>query len=82
MTVDLDQQEFKLKVEVKNNNIDRALKKLKRSLADEGLFKELQIRQSYEKPSQKRRRLLQAAVRREKKRVLKKDINDRFGMPS
>lgn len=82
MTVDLVRQEHRLKIEVKNNNIERALKKLKRSLTDEGLFKELQLRKSYEKPSQKRRRLMQAAVRREQKRVQKREINDRAGMPS
>lgn len=82
MTVDLVQQEHRLKVEVKNNNIERALKKLKRNLADEGLFKELQLRKSHEKPSQKRRRLMQAAVRREQKRVQKREINDRAGMSS
>lgn len=57
-----------LQVQVKNNNVDRALKALKRKLADDGLFRKLQERERYEKPSDKRRRKLKAACVRESKR--------------
>jgi small subunit ribosomal protein S21 len=57
-----------LQVQVKNNNVDRALRTLKKKLADDGLFRKLQERERYEKPSDKRRRKLKSAVVRESKR--------------
>jgi small subunit ribosomal protein S21 len=57
-----------MKVEVRNNNVDRAMQVLKRKLVDEGVFKELQKRRCYEKPSEKKRRLKRAAVVRERRR--------------
>ncbi len=59
-----------MKVEVRNNNLDRALKVLKRKLIDEGVFKELQERRFYEKPSEKRNRLKRAAIARQKREML------------
>ena len=41
---------------------------LKRKLIGEGVFKELQERRCYEKPSDKKRRLKRAAVARERRR--------------
>ena len=67
-------------VEVKYNNIERALKKLKRGLVEDGLFRELQARRAFEKPSQQRRRLHKAAVMRERKRILKREADDRAGL--
>ena len=56
-------------VEVKNNNINRAWRKLKRLLQDEGINQELRQRQYYEKPSAKRKRKKAMAKKRwEKKR--------------
>lgn len=57
-----------MKVEVRNNNVDRAMQVLKRKLIDEGVFRELQQRRFYEKPSDKKKRLKRAAILREKKR--------------
>jgi small subunit ribosomal protein S21 len=57
-----------LQVQVKNNNVDRALRTLKKKLADDGLFRKLQERECYEKPSDKRRRKLKSAIVRESKR--------------
>ena len=59
----------KLKVEVRNNNVDRALRVLKRKLVEEGVFKELQERRFYEKPSDRKRRLKRAAVARQKREM-------------
>ncbi len=65
----LDQQGInKMKVEVRNNNVDRAMQVLKRKLVEEGVFKELQERRFYEKPSDRKRRLKRAAIAREKRR--------------
>lgn len=57
-----------MKVEVRNNNVERAMQVLKRKLIDEGVFKELQERRAYEKPSDKKRRLKRAAIARERRR--------------
>lgn len=57
-----------MKIEVRNNNVERAMQVLKRKLIDEGVFRELQERRFYEKPSDRKRRLLRAAVAREKRR--------------
>lgn len=57
----------KLKVEVRNNNMDRALRTLKRKLIGEGFFRELQERRFYEKPSVKKRRLKRAAEARQRR---------------
>lgn len=57
-----------MKVEVRNNNVERAMQVLKRKLIDEGVFRELQERRCYEKPSDRKRRLKRAAVAREKRR--------------
>ena len=57
-----------MKVEVRGNNVERAMQVLKRKLIAEGVFREIQQRRSYEKPSEKKRRLFRAAVAREKRR--------------
>jgi ribosomal protein S21 len=44
------------------------MRSLKRKLADDGMFRKLAERSRYEKPSDKRRRKLKAAVIRERKR--------------
>lgn len=43
-------------IRVYDNNIEKALKDLKRKLQREGLFKELKKRSFYEKPSEKEKR--------------------------
>jgi len=45
-----------LEIKVNENNIEGALKVLKRKLAKEGLFKEIKQRRAYEKPSEKEKR--------------------------
>lgn len=59
-----------VRVEVRNNNMDRALKILKRKLIDEGVFKELQERRFYEKPSDRKRREKRAAIARHRREML------------
>ena len=54
-------------VEVRNNNMDRAIRLLKRKLTEEGVFKEIQERRFYEKPSDRKRRLKRSAVARVRK---------------
>lgn len=57
-----------MRVEVRNGNINRALQVLRRKLTDEGVFREMQERRFYEKPSDRKRRLKRSAVAREKRR--------------
>jgi len=56
------------KVIVKNNDINKALRKLKKRLQDEGWFNELRKREHYVSPGEKRRKRLATAVVRERKR--------------
>jgi len=57
-----------LKIRVFNNDIEKAMKDLKRKLSKEGFFAELKERRFYDKPSVKRKKkALKAAKRRSKK---------------
>lgn len=56
-----------MKVEVRNNQVDRALKTLKRKLNEDGMFRQLQEKMYYEKPSERRKRKHRASVVRQVK---------------
>ena len=43
-----------ISVDVRNNNVEKAIRVLKKKLQKDGLFRELRMRQHYEKPSLKR----------------------------
>ena len=53
-----------IEVEVRNNNVEKALRVLKKKLQKDGLFRELRLRQFYEKPSDKRMRKHKESLRR------------------
>ena len=53
-----------IEVLVRDNNVDKALRVLKKKLQKDGLFRELRMRQFYEKPSLKRQRKLKESLRR------------------
>lgn len=53
-----------LEVKVIDNQLEKALKVLKRKLAQEGTFKEIKKRRFYEKPSVKKKRKQQEALKR------------------
>ena len=57
---------------VKDNNIDQALRVLKKRMQREGVFRELKRRRAYEKPSERRIRERAEAVRRSRKAARKK----------
>jgi small subunit ribosomal protein S21 len=61
-----------LQVLVRDNNVDQALRVLKRKMQREGLFRELKARSAYEKPSEKRAREKGEAIRRQRKLARKK----------
>ena len=60
-------QEEVIKIEVKDNNVDQALRILKRKLQREGFFKILKIKSSYEKPSERKKRERSENIKRAKK---------------
>ena len=60
-------QDLILQVIVRDNNVDQALRALKKKLQREGVFREMKARRSYEKPSEKRVREKAEAVRRARK---------------
>jgi small subunit ribosomal protein S21 len=57
-----------MQVNCKNMSIDKALRLLRKKVEADGLMQELKAREYYEKPSKKRNRLKQAAIRRNKKK--------------
>ena len=56
-----------VQVLVRDNNVDQALKALKKKLQREGVFREMKLRRHYEKPSERRAREAAEAVRRARK---------------
>lgn len=59
------------KVEVFNNDLGKALRKLKKKLSDDGIFQELRQREFYQSKGTKRRLAKLAAIRRYKKNISK-----------
>ena len=59
-------------VTVKNGNVDRAMRTLKKKLQKEGLLKELKQRQFFEKPSAKRKRKKAEGIKRYQRNERKK----------
>jgi small subunit ribosomal protein S21 len=66
-------------VTVRDNKVDQALRILKRKLQSEGILKELRKREAYEKPSTRKRRERNEAVRRAEKNRAKAALSDRGG---
>jgi small subunit ribosomal protein S21 len=61
-----------MRVVVRDNNVDQALRALKRKMQREGIFREMKQPRSYEKPSEKRVRERAEVIRRVKKQARKK----------
>ena len=61
-----------MQVFVRDNNVDKALKALKRKMQREGVFREMKLRGHYEKPSERRAREKAEAIRRARKLARKK----------
>jgi len=53
-----------IEVLVRDNNVEKALRVLKKKLQKDGLFRELRLRQHFEKPSLKKQRKLKESLRR------------------
>ena len=61
-----------MQVIVRDNNVDQALRVLKKKLQREGVFREMKVRRHFEKPSEKRVREQAEAVRRSRKLARKR----------
>ncbi|MEP3476304.1 MAG: 30S ribosomal protein S21 [Rhodomicrobiaceae bacterium] len=62
----------RVQVLVRDNNVDQALKALKKKMQREGIFREMKLRNFYEKPSEKRARVKAEAIRRARKLARKR----------
>jgi small subunit ribosomal protein S21 len=72
---------FRLQVLVRDNNVDQALKALKKKMQREGLFREMKLRNYYEKPSERRAREKAEAVRRARKLARKRAQREGIAPP-
>ncbi|MBD9374014.1 30S ribosomal protein S21 [Rhizobium sp. ARZ01] len=61
-----------MQVIVRDNNIEQAIRVLKKLMQREGLFREMRARSTYEKPSEKRAREKAEGIRRSRKLARKK----------
>ena len=61
-----------VQVHVRDNNVDQALRALKKKMQREGIFREMKLRRHFEKPSQRRKRERAEAVRRYRKLLRKR----------
>jgi small subunit ribosomal protein S21 len=66
------EEERRVQVLVRDNNVDQALKVLKKKMQREGVFREMKLRGHYEKPSEKKVREKAESVRRARKLARKK----------
>ncbi|MEB3043929.1 30S ribosomal protein S21 [Rhizobium mulingense] len=69
-----------MQVLVRDNNVDQALRALKKKMHREGLFREMKERRAYEKPSERRVREQAQAISRQRKAARKK--MQREGLPA
>jgi len=63
-----------VRIEVRNNNVDKAMRILKKKLTEDGFFNELREREFYMSRGEKKRRDRNAAKRRQKKNLEKRLI--------
>ena len=66
----------KVQVSVRDNNVDQALRALKKKMQREGIYREMKLRRFYEKPSEKRAREHATAIRRARKLERKRAERD------
>ena len=65
-----------MQVVVRDNNVDQALRALKKKMQREGIFREMKMRRSFEKPSERRAREKAEAIRRARKSARKKAMRE------
>ncbi len=67
-----DRNRINVQVTVRDNNVDQALKVLKKKMQREGVFREMKLRNHYEKPSEKKAREKAEGIRRARKLARKR----------
>ena len=67
-----------IEVQVRGNNLEKAMRILKKKLMKDGMMKELRERQYYEKPSLKKQRKLKENIRRCKKEQKLRALKEGF----
>ena len=67
-----------MRVEVRNNNVDKAMRILKKKLTEDGFFNELREREHYVSRGEKRRHERAAAKRRQKKNLEKRMLEQGY----
>ena len=65
-------------VSVRDNNVDQALRVLKKKMQREGIFREMKMRRDFEKPSVKKAREKAESIRRSRKMDRKRKDRDGF----
>ena len=76
-------QQFKgrkkiIRVHVKDNNVEKAMRAMKKKMQREGVFREMKNRRVYEKPSEKKARELAESTRRVRKLMRKRLERDGY----
>ena len=69
-----DDKNYGLSVEVRNNNVEQAIRKLKKKLMNDGILQELRERQYFVSNTEKRLKAEAAARARHRKRIAKDSI--------
>jgi len=67
-----------VQVIVRDNNVDQALRALKKKMQREGIFREMKLRRNYEKPSERKAREKAESVRRQRKVERKRKEREGF----
>ena len=65
-------------VNVRDNNVEQALRALKKKMQREGMFREMKLRKDFEKPSERKKREASESVRRWRKLERKRKERDGF----
>ena len=65
-----------MRVEVRNCNVDQAIRVLKKKLQQDGLFNELREREFFTSRAEKRRREKAAGIRRQKREKIKRELEE------
>ena len=68
-----------MRVEVRNGNVDQAIRVLKKKLQQDGLFNELREREFFTSRAEKRRREKAAGIRRQRREDAKRELEELGG---
>ena len=71
-----------MQVSVRDNNIDQALRVLKKRMQRDGVFRDMKAKRAYEKPSEKRIRKRAEAIRRRRKLERKQALRESGALPT